>query len=286
MLTLLSQCLFSLFLFACGDKETDMANDTSNIVDTANDNDESNTPEDTSSEPSSEDTGTEDTETEDTGLTSDGVINIAPSYGSGGEWSAGEIGRTDLGSDIRIPTVYNPDELASPVIWLFNEEIDEWTHTDEDSVILVDIREYNDVEAIIEKLNESMALLQTEYNVDQGRYYFAGWSAGGNIAVVLSAMNQELVAGTMVFPGTGGNQALAEMQQPQAHKIRLFYACGDQDPAYPWDGVQNEASYWASAFGYETQFVKVEGGPHKLLESTYGIRAEAWAWMRNFNMEN
>lgn len=123
-----------LFILACGDKETDMANDTSTIVDTSDDNDESNTPEDTSSEPSTEDTDTEDTETEDTGLTSGGVINIAPSYGSGGEWSVGEIGRTDLGSDIRIPTVYNPDELASPVIWLLNEDLDEWTHTDEDGV--------------------------------------------------------------------------------------------------------------------------------------------------------
>ena len=223
---------------------------------------------------------------EDTGLISDGIHNIAPTYGSQGAWEAGEIGRTELGADIRIPVDYRPEERASPVIWLFNEQIDEWTHTDEDGVILVDLREYNDVPVMIEKLNESMQLLEEGYNVDQGRYYFAGWSAGGNIVVVLGAMNQELIAGTMVFPGTGGNQALSEMQQPQAHKIRLFYACGDQDPAYPWDGVQNEANYWASAFGYETLFVRVEGAGHKIQESDYAIRAQAWEWMKNFNMEN
>lgn len=232
------------------------------------------------------DADTEGDPDDDTGLPSDGIENINPSYGSGGGWAAGATGRTPLGADIRIPTTYAPDRMASPVIFLFNEQISEWTHTDDEGVILVDLREYNDVPAIIEKLNESMALLQEEYNVDQGRYYFAGWSAGGNISVVLSSMNQSLVAGTMVFPGTGGNQAKAEMQKTQAHKIRLFYACGDKDPAYPWDKVEIEANFWKSAFGYETKFVRVEGGPHKLAESQYGIREDAWEWMQQFNMEN
>ena len=242
----------------------------------------------TSVEPASEPAGEPAGEpsNEDSGLASDGIINIAPSYGSGGAWGPGEVGRTDLGSDIRIPNAYAPASMASPVVWLFNEQIDEWVHTDSDSVIIVDLREYNDIPAIVDKINESMSLLERSYNVDQGRYYFAGWSAGGNIAVILSAMNQDLVAGTMVFPGTGGNQALTYMQEPQPHQISLFYACGDQDPNFAWDVVEYEANYWASAFGYETEFVRVEGGPHKLLESEYGIRAQAWAWMRGFNMEN
>lgn len=238
-------------------------------------------------EPSQEPSGEPASEpsNEDTGLASDGVINIIPSYGEGGVWGPGEIGRTALGSDIRIPVTYDPGTLASPVIWLFNEQINEWAHTDPDGVIVVDLREYNDIPAIIDKINESMALLEDNYNVDQGRYYFAGWSAGGNIAVILSSMNQSLVAGTMVFPGTGGNQALSEMQANQGHKIRLFYACGDQDPNYPWDAVAYEANYW-STLGYQTTFVRVAGGPHKLLESEYGIRAQAWAWIRGFNMSN
>ena len=277
--------LLSLFQIACSDGKTDrdtgVHEDTSAVI------------EDTATEDTgTEDTGVADSETDDSATEEDSEepaqegINIFPSNGSGGAWSAGEIGRTTLGADIRIPTTYDPENLASPVVWLFNEEIDEWIHTDDDGVIIVDLQEYNDVPAILDKLNESMALLQEEYNVDQGRYYFAGWSAGGNIAVVLGAMNQSLIAGTMVFPGTGGNQAKDEMEKPQNHKIRLFYACGDEDPAYPWDGVQQEADYWHTAYGYETQFVRVEGGPHKLAESVYGIREQAWTWMRDFNMAN
>jgi hypothetical protein len=75
------------------------------------------------------------------------------------------------------------------------------------------------------------------------------------------------------------------MSSNQGHKLRLYYACGDQDPNFAWAVVENEANVWAS-LGYTTRFDKVEGAGHHLDEATYGVRANAWSWIQGFNLQN
>jgi predicted esterase len=224
--------------------------------------------------------------TDETDDVDESIHNISPSEGTGGRWVPGEVGTTPLGASVRIPATYRPEVLASPVIWLFHEQLENWEHVDEDGAIVVAINEYNDWDAIYAKLNETLILLEEEYNVDRGRYYFAGWSAGGNIAVVVASMNQDIIAGTMVFPGTGGSMAEPYMAQKPAGNLRLFYACGDEDPNFPWPQVEQESNYWAAKYGYTTRFEKVEGAGHYIDEERFGIRAEAWSWLKNFNLKN
>jgi PKD repeat protein len=212
---------------------------------------------------------------------------VNPSNGSGGSITAGTSGYTTLGSEIYIPTSYSPATFASPVIWLFNEALTDWKSiADQEKIVIVDLHEYNNTTNIVNKLNESIPVLENGYNVDKARYYWAGWSAGGNLAVIIGSQNQSLIAGTMVFPGTGGNLAQPNMQSNTGHKIRLYYACGDQDPNYSWSAVQYEATSWNSWYGYTTRFDKVTGSGHYISETTYGIRATAWAWMKQFNLQN
>ena len=57
------------------------------------------------------------------------------------------------------------------------------------------------------------------------------------------------------------------------------------DPNYGWQVVENEANVWAG-LGYTTTFVKVTGSAHYIDEATYGVRADAWSWIKDFNLQN
>ena len=222
-----------------------------------------------------------------TGAPVDPNINIDPSQGMGGPISPGTSALTPLGAEIYIPTTYNPGQLASPVIWLFNETLDQWTGaTQADAAILVDLHEYNDTQKIVAKLNETLDILDVQYNVDRGRYYWAGWSAGGNLVILIGTQNQDTLAGTMVFPGTGGQQAQQAIAAWQGHKLRMYYACGEADPNFDPGAVQFEADTWKNQYGYTTRFDLVPGAPHYLDETTYKVRDAAWQWMRGFNLKN
>lgn len=222
-----------------------------------------------------------------TGAPVDPNINIDPSQGMGGPISPGTSALTPLGAEIYIPTTYNPGQLASPVIWLFNETLDQWTGaTQADAAILVDLHEYNDTQMIVAKLNETLDILDVQYNVDRGRYYWAGWSAGGNLVILIGTQNQDTLAGTMVFPGTGGQQAQQAIAAWQGHKLRMYYACGEADPNFDHNAVQFEADTWKNQYGYTTRFDLVPGAPHYLDETTYKVRDAAWQWMRGFNLKN
>jgi predicted esterase len=224
-----------------------------------------------------------------------------PSGGSGG--TAGPGGTWDFTTShgsghvyVRIPASYSPSTTASPVVCLFNESTSDWSPiADAENIILVDLDEYNDVDAYVNKLNALVPQLEAQYNVDRARYYWAGWSAGGNIVVILAAGNQDTVAGTMVFPGTGGNyardaladRAAARTSDPCLHLIKLFYACGDEDGNYDYGGpVEYEADSWASWYGYTTYFELVEGSGHYISESVYHIRQQAWDWIEGYNLYN
>jgi dienelactone hydrolase len=214
------------------------------------------------------------------------VVNVDPSYGSGGALDPGEIGSTPLGAEIRMPISYSPTTLASPVVWLFYETFEDWTGpADEDAIILVQTNFTNSA-TFIERLDETIAILETQYNVDKARYYWAGWSAGGNWVIIVASQNQDLLAGTMVFPGTGGDAARDFMRDWTGHRIRLFYACGTEDPYYAAADVEYEANAWADWYGYQTAFRTAEGASHHISEATYGVRQEAWQWMRAFNRKN
>ncbi|MHC5081096.1 MAG: PKD domain-containing protein [Planctomycetota bacterium] len=212
---------------------------------------------------------------------------VDPSNGSGGTITAGNSGFTPLGAEIYVPTSYTPTTFASPVVWLFNEQLSDWQAiADAEKIILCDLHEYNNTTNIVNKLNESIPILENQYNVDKARYYWAGWSAGGNLVVIIGSQNQNLIAGTMVFPGTGGNYAQPSMQSWTGHKIRMYYACGDQDPNYAWTAVQYEANSWNQWYGYTTRFDKIAGSGHYISESTYGVRATAWNWIKGYNLQN
>jgi PKD repeat protein len=212
---------------------------------------------------------------------------VDPSNGSGGTISPGSSANTTLGAEIYIPSSYAPSTFASPVIWLFNESLSDWRSiADTEKIVICDLHEYNNTTNIVNKLNETIPILESQYNVDKARYYWAGWSAGGNLAVIIGSQNQNLIAGTMVFPGTGGNMAQPSMQSWTGHKIRMYYACGDQDPNYSWTAVQYEANSWNQWYGYTTRFDRVAGAGHSLTESTYGVRSTAWNWIKGFNLQN
>ena len=212
-------------------------------------------------------------------------FGVDPSNGSGGPLTPGAIGASPLGAEIRLPTNYDPS-VAAPVLWLFNEPRTDWDAiADVDGIVLIDLREYNDVDAIVAKLNETAELVEQGYNVDRARYHWAGWSAGGNLAIMLGAANQDFLAGALVFPGTGGSIAQPDLRDRVGHKIRMFYACGTLDPNFDWRVVENEANTWRG-YGYETEFQAVENAPHRIDEATYGIRAQGWSWMRDFNLQN
>jgi|GEM_PF-3037844 len=224
---------------------------------------------------------------ESTGAPVDPNVNVDPSQGMGGAIAPGSSGMTPMGAEIYVPSTYAPDTLASPVIWLFNETIEQWSATtDPDAAILVDLHEYNDTQKIVAKLNETLEILDTQYNVDRGRYYWAGWSAGGNLVIIIGSQNQDTLAGTMVFPGTGGNIAQQPLAEWNGHKIRMYYACGSADPNFDANAVKFEAETWMNQYGYTTRFDLIEGGPHYLDEAIYHPRAAAWAWMRGFNLKN
>lgn len=230
---------------------------------------------------------TTDDDSSSTGAPADPNVNIDPSMGMGGPITPGSSALTPLGAEIYIPTTYDPQQLASPVIWLFNETIPQWTAaTANDAAILVDLHEYNDTQKIVAKLNESLDILDAQYNVDRGRYYWAGWSAGGNLVIIIGSQNQDTLAGTMVFPGTGGNVAQQALAEWQGHKLRMYYACGEADPNFDHKAVQFEAETWQNQYGYTTRFDLVPGAPHYLDEATYKVRDAAWQWMRGFNLKN
>jgi dienelactone hydrolase len=186
---------------------------------------------------------------------------------------------------IYVPSSYS-SSTAAPVIFLFNEQIFDWqTIADTNGILLIDLDEYNDSSAIMAKLNAAATHIEQNYTVDTHRYYWAGWSAGGNIVIIIGAQNQDFIAATMVFPGTGGSSAQSAMQSRSGHKIRLYYACGTADSNYPWADVQNEANFWAN-YGYTTRFDKVEGADHSITESVYHKRADAWNWVKGFTNQN
>ena len=222
---------------------------------------------------------------------SGGGSGIDPSGGSGGPAGPGQTYDYTISAGsghvyIYIPTSYDPQNAASPVIWLFNEEIFQWKAiADANNIILVDLDEYNDTQAYVDKIREVYPWLEQKYNVDKARYYFAGWSAGGNIAIMLTDANQTFVAAVMVFPGSGGlNPPPKPAGRPNGAKY--YYAVGDQDTStgyYP--GCISEANSRAQ-HGYTTKCDVVQGCGHYIDESKYHKRRDAWNWVKDFNLTN
>jgi PKD repeat protein len=210
---------------------------------------------------------------------------IDPSGGSGGTITPGSTGTWSCSAGniyIYIPTSYNPSVLASPVVWLLNEKRWQWDDiADANGIILVDLDEYNDVTAYNIKIPYAYPKLEAEYNVDKARYYFAGWSAGGNIAIGFTDTNQTFIAAAMVFPGSGGAAPAKPAGRPNGAKY--YYAVGTLDTGtgyYP--GCVTEANTRQSQ-GYTTQCDVVNGEGHSLPDSK---RLDGWNWVKDFNLQN
>jgi PKD repeat protein len=214
---------------------------------------------------------------------------VDPSGGTGGAISPGTKGTWSCSAGnvyVYIPTSYNPSVLASPVVYLFNEEISQWSSiADANGIILVDLDEYNDVKAYIDKINFVLPKIAAEYNVDKARYYFAGWSAGGNIVIAITDTYQGLVAAAMVFPG-GHTDYGPAMPPERPAGAKYYYAVGENDTStgyYP--GCVGEANARQSQ-GYTTRCDVVGGCGHRIDEDTYHKRQDAWNWVKGFNLQN
>lgn len=195
---------------------------------------------------------------------------------------------TSSGARIYLPSSYRSDR-ASSVIILFNMSISQWKAiAEEDNVILVDTQSYNDVDLIFQRMDASLKTLESQYNVDRARYYFAGWSAGGNITLIYGTVPEyaNSVAGIMVFPGSGGFYArdnLNSASQQRKRAVPIYYAVGDKDTStgyYP--AILNEANILASISGYQDRIkTKVWAGASHSLGSQ--ALSEGWQWIKNFN---
>ncbi|MCB0365953.1 MAG: hypothetical protein KDD68_11215 [Bdellovibrionales bacterium] len=216
------------------------------------------------------------------------VTGIDPSNGSGGKLQPGQSENTAGGGTIYSPQSYSPD-FASPVVVLFNMDTSQWKSiADRDGFFVVDTNSYNDQRLIFNRLNEAVGILEAGYNVDRARIYFAGWSAGGNIALLngTNPVNANELAGIMVFPGSGGNYArnyLTQASQQGKRAVPIYYAVGDRDTStgyYP--GVVNEAQILSQIPGYAeriTYKVWPEVG-HSLHQGAFD---EAWKWISQYN---
>jgi dienelactone hydrolase len=216
---------------------------------------------------------------------------IDPSNGSGGSLQPGSSMTTSGGATIYLPTSYVIAK-ASPVIILFNMDVSQWkTIADRDRIVLVDTNSYNDVNLIFDRAEESQGLLESNYNVDRARSYFAGWSAGGNISIIYGTdpKNANSLAGIMVFPGSGGYYArnnLTAASQQGKRAVPIYYAVGDRDTStgyYP--GVLDEAEILSSITGYKNRIkTKIWPGVGHALKNQ--ANEEAWQWIKAFNSKS
>ncbi|TET35796.1 MAG: hypothetical protein E3J72_09820 [Planctomycetota bacterium] len=147
----------------------------------------------------------------------------------------------------------------------------------------MDLNNYNNFDLLVARLQHAYQKLEAEYNVDKARYYLAGWSAGGNIAIGITNSNQNFVAAVMTFPGSGGGVAIPP-ERPGGAKY--YYAVGDQDTGtgfYP--GVVTEAENM-KAMGYTAHCEVYNGCGHRIEEAKWHARAAAWQWVKGFNLKN
>ncbi len=218
-------------------------------------------------------------------------INIKPSKGTGGSISPGGTGQTANGATIYAPR-YTGAKQASSVIVLFNLDISDFaTIADRDNIFLLATNSYNDRQLIADRFDQGIELLSKQYNIDLAKIYLAGWSAGGNIALIdfTAPEEQAVIAGIMVFPGTGGNYLrdnLKAASQSGTRKIAIHYSVGDQDTQtgfYP--GCVTEHDYFIKFPGYGDRIgLKVwQGSGHGLPPQS---REDAWKWIQKFNSVN
>lgn len=221
---------------------------------------------------------------------------IKASKGSGGTIGPGQSANTAGGATIYVPTSYNPKVRPSGVIFLIHMQIKDFKFiADKDSLFVVDTNQYPSSPAeqqlVVDRYQEALGILTNQYNLEQAKVYIAGWSAGGNFALLgaTSPDAQQEIAGIMVFPGTGGNRLLSNCQQNIRRKMAFYYAVGDQDTSTGYArGVPNEASVIGQVSGYQDRVrYKVWAGRNHDLVShpTLGppVIEEAWNFLRQFN---
>jgi dienelactone hydrolase len=215
------------------------------------------------------------------------VINntgIDPSNGSGGTIAAGTQGTWDAGGGmdpfyVRIPTSYSPETFASPVVWLCKEAMWRWEGIANDNkIILVDLNEDTNGNNMEDKILYAYQKLESEYNVDKARYYMAGWSAGGNFAVMFTDYYQDFIAASMVFPGCSQEQP---PDPPPGRAAKYYFAVGDKDIGY-YNAILFEVA-WREDRGYTVRLDVVPNGGHGLPDSK---RLDGWNWVKDFNLKN
>jgi len=186
---------------------------------------------------------------------------------------------------------------ASAVIFLVHLNINDFkTIANTDNVIVVDTNQYPDTNAnqqiVIDRYDEAYEIVKTKYNMDMARVYMAGWSAGGNFILLRGSdpqMQQNEIAGYMVFPGAGGNTVYNNCKNNTGRKAAFYYAVGDRDTGTGYtQGVPNEARALKGIAGYGDRVNhKVwAGATHDAIHFNSSVAQEAWNFVKPFNTLN
>jgi dienelactone hydrolase len=220
-------------------------------------------------------------------INSGSTTGIDPSNGSGGTIGPGETGTWNPGGGLKslsvyIPTSYSPETFASPIIWLCKEEVFRWKAiADANKIILVYLNESDNGNAFEDKILYAYPRLEAEYNVDRARYYMAGWSSGGNFAVMFTDYYQHFIAAAMVFPGCSQEEPPGPAPGRAA---KYYFAVGDLDTGY-YDAISFEAP-WREGRGYTVRMDVVAGCGHFIDEDKYHKRQHGWDWVKQFNLKD
>ncbi len=221
-------------------------------------------------------------------------VGLQPSRGSGGKVTPGKIGRTQGGGDFYIPKSYAPQTAASSMIVMFNLNIPAFKAiADRDNVILLDTMFYEEEEEIFSILNEAMISLPKAYNIDLAKMYWAGWSNGGNIAILNGTKleNQKKFAGIMVFPGAGGKEAVdnfSQVNQQKARRTAIIYEVGSLDTAFGYvQFIPGEVNTLRKISGYSDRIAyKIWPNVGHEAWAAPGVAEHAWSWIKQFNSQS
>ncbi|MCC6750585.1 MAG: hypothetical protein IT371_23185 [Deltaproteobacteria bacterium] len=129
-------------------------------------------------------------------------------------------------------------------------------------------------------LDQVLAKVLADYNVDKDRIYLAGFSGGGSLSTRYGVERQDQFAGMLLL--AGGSLGTSYKPPAGSCKIPARYVMGDVDSLRSI----NKAHYTLlQGKGHDVVWVTLPGTGHewqKLLAET--VLDEAWAWMKSKTM--
>jgi hypothetical protein len=251
-----------------------------------------------------------------------------------GAWLPGQTGRSAHGAYIYIPKSYAKSGKPSSVIFLFHIDYRYFrAMADAENTVLVDTEPldrgdtttcnggqtyssgYVNQKYILSLIAESRDLLIAQYNVDATRFYYAGWSHGGDLAMKFASLptadslapddqqsvacsnppsellsyqkaahvGQTEVAGVMVFPGHYGYEQIDLWKKTNSMGTRrscFAYSVGTNDSTYTQAynilmPKLQQVANYSNRIYYKTW----QGYQHDLHTHSDAVKA-AWDWLK------